>query len=512
VNFSANDLSSATLQKTMTNEDKNLKLSRQMILTLSSIEDLNSMEDADRLFGEIVLVLKRCLSKLDHTILGVIDGASDTYVTHNSFYGIKAEELHKIGLKVGTPRFNSSILERRNRPPEEESINSINQNIVAPLSEIYGAKTLFRIFTVKTAFTNHLTFFLAITSADQDYISDRLVHNIFSLALDSFKRTLATILLKDEDRLPNFAFDIVHKLSTLQNDHENALLSFSEFLANYFGADDYLTITYESKNQAVIFPEKYEEYAERNDLQKITKRSANHIDVRFRSNPTSIFLSDIARDYNFSDATIFTIPSPEGTAIANIVLLFSQDPEVATNAKLFLDNQLGALGKQLLLKMKLKHARTKINEATALKREQNDFVIQIMNEIMPIITEKNFKEKELFFEIINTAIKWDHTIDGKLPLKNIMSDVLTQRFNDFRPRVYGIYDEYDAFKVTLILLIINCYIDENSTITLQYFNKKVIAHIQEPKTAKDLPKFNKSSIIYEVIKINDKALAINFDI
>ena len=198
-----------------------------MILTLSSIEDLNSMGDVDRLLSEIVLVLKRCLSKLDHTILGIIDGSGNAFVAHNSFYGIKADELHTIGLKVGTPRFNSSILERKNRPPEEDSIRYINQNIVAPLNEIYGVKTLFRIFTVDTAFSNHLTFFLAMTSEDQDYLSDRLTHNIFSLALDSFKRTLTTVLLKDESRLPSFSFDIVNKLVTLQNDYDHALRSFS---------------------------------------------------------------------------------------------------------------------------------------------------------------------------------------------------------------------------------------------------------------------------------------------
>jgi len=271
-------------------------------------------------------------------------------------------------------------------------------------------------------------------------------------------------------------------------------------------------VTYEEHDKAIIFPKKYETHANSNDLHEITKDVTEHIDIRFRSNPTSIFLSDIAREHSYSDAIIFTVPTPEGTVLANIVILFLKDSEVAKSAKLFLDNQMGALGKQLLLNMKLKHAGAKIKEVTALKREQNDFILKVMTEIMPIITEKNFKEKELFFDIINAGIKWEHTIDGKLPLKNLMSEIFNQRFNDFKPRVYGIYDEYDAFTVTLILLIMNCYVGEESIVTLQYFNKKIIAHIQDPKIAKDLPKFNKSSIIYEVIKINEKALAINFDI
>ena len=283
-------------------------------------------------------------------------------------------------------------------------------------------------------------------------------------------------------------------------------------MTGYFGADDYLIVTYEEHDKAIIFPKKYETHANSNDLHEITKDVTEHIDIRFRSNPTSIFLSDIAREHSYSDAIIFTVPTPEGTVLANIVILFLKDSEVAKSAKLFLDNQMGALGKQLLLNMKLKHAGAKIKEVTALKREQNDFILKVMTEIMPIITEKNFKEKELFFDIINAGIKWEHTIDGKLPLKNLMSEIFNQRFNDFKPRVYGIYDEYDAFTVTLILLIMNCYVGEESIVTLQYFNKKIIAHIQDPKIAKDLPKFNKSSIIYEVIKINEKALAINFDI
>ena len=498
----------------MTNNDNNLKLSRQMILTLSSIEDLNSMENMSVLFREIVLHLKRCLHDIDRAILGVINSPDDIFIADDSFYGITKEEIEKLGLRVDTPNFESSILKRRSRPSEESSIFTVNEKVISPLSEMYGTGALFRTFSVPTVYSSHITFFLLITSENHEYLNDRLTHNVFSLSLDSFIRTLSTILLKDENRLPSFSNDIIEKLISLPTDFDNALASFSLFLCENFAADSYLTLYYdENNNYYNISPQKYSGDITNDDIKKIVlKNNKHHMDINFSLNSTSAFLSEIALENSFTDAIIFNIPGSEDTILANIVLFFKSDPGLATNTKLFVDNQIKTLGLQLTLNKNLRKTKQHLEQISNLKNKQNDFMIRIINEIIPLITDKKYSSKSEYFNILNTVIKWEHTSDEKLPLKNLMAETLATRFGDFKNRVYGVYNSYDAFKTTIMLIIVNDYVGRESIITIQHLNQKVIVHIKNPSIAKCLPKFSKSSIIYEITKINEKALAINFDI
>ena len=132
---------------------------------------------------------------------------------------------------------------------------------------------------------------------------------------------------------------------------------------------------------------------------------------------------------------------------------------------------------------------------------------------MPLIAkdcgDKEFNER---IAVLNTIINWDFQINGKLPIKNILSAVQTNRFGGIKDRTHGIFSEYDAYSVVKILLIINDYIGPKSNITVQDLNQKIIVYIKDYKLSRNLLKLPKDSIIYEVTKISEEALKISFDI
>ena len=358
----------------MTFDDLTVKLSRQMILIMSGIEDLNSIEDTDKLFGETPLHLKRSLKEIDIAVSGILDGSDHIFVTSNSYYGLTKSELKNLNLSIDIPAFSSSILKRKNRPNEEEAEEIIKNNIAEKLKTERAQTVIFKTFTIDTSFSDHLTFFLLIASSDNSLMTNQLAQNTFSLTVDTFTRTLCGILLKNDGTLPDFSNSLAEIMKNLPNDFEKSLSIFANFLKDYLWA-----------NESFVIYRKEDKYccAQNFDSPQIITDDSDYLLRLLDGTPNpyidifiderSVFLHNLMKDKNSGYATIFSVPSTENSVYALIILLFDNDPKIKTNNKLFIDSQLRILSKGLECFLSIADLKAKALRSQFLKTEQIKF-------------------------------------------------------------------------------------------------------------------------------------------